>query len=144
MNKWRKIRISLYAIIFVGNFVAVLLESRSPTSEIVFDWQMMILSLFFPALVIPLLIFVQSGAPYVAEKWTVPTLDTKLFTFSDPLHFFHFASHCFGIGGISVILASLLHDLSRIGRGVNDILFGLGLYLGVILCRRMCRRKYQV
>ena len=144
MSRWRKIRISLYAIIFVGNFVEVLLESRSPTSKLVFDWQMMVSFVFFPALVIPLLIFVQSGAPYVAEKWTVPTLDTKFFTFSDPLHFFHFASHCFAIAGISVISASFLHDFSQIGRGVNYILFGLGLYLGVILCREVCRRKYQV
>ena len=134
MSKWRKIRISLYAFIFVSSFVEVLLESRSPTSGIFIDWQIMVLFLFFPALVIPLLIFVQSGAPYVAEKCTIPNLDTKFFTFSDPLHFFHFASHCFSIAGPALLLASFFHSLSHINRGVNYILFSIGIYIGVRTC----------
>jgi len=143
MSKWRKIRISLYAVIFIGSFIQALLEPPSPASKFVLDWQIMALFMFFPALVIPFAIFVQSGAPYVAEKWTIPTLDTKFFSFSDPLHFFHFASHCFGLAGISVITVSVFHDPSQIDQGVTYILFSLGLFLGVKLCIKICRRKYE-
>jgi len=103
----------------------------------------MALFFFFSALAIPFAIFVQSGAPYVAEKWTIPTLDTNFFSFSDPLHFFHFASHCFGFVGISVITVSVFHDQSQIYQGVTYILLSIGFLVGVKLCMRMCRRKYE-
>jgi hypothetical protein len=37
------------------------------------------------------------------------------------LHFFHFASHCFGIAGIGIIIAAIFNNFSHINQGATYI-----------------------
>jgi hypothetical protein len=141
MTIWRKIRIGIFIFTFVSSLLAAIF--KPPEKIVGLGWFEVGLVFCFTLIAIPLLIGIQSKAPYVNEIWSPPTLDTNFLAFGDPLHFFHLASIVLLIGGISVITGSLFEgDIQRL-EGVMQISAGLGALFGVKICEKLCSFKYR-
>ena len=140
MSIWRKIRIGLFIFSFVSGLLSTIYKTSDQVVEL--GWSEISLVFCFMLIALPLLIGIQSKAPYMHKKWVPPTLDTNFFTFGDPLHFFHLAVIVFLIGGVAAMIGTLYHGNFYIMEGVMEVSIGLGALLGVKICAKICSFKY--
>ena len=140
MSAWRKIRIGIFIFSFVSGLLSAIYKTSDQVVEL--GWPEIGLAFCFMLIALPLLIGIQSKAPYMHEKWVPPTLDTNFFTFGDPLHFFHLAGIVFLIGGVATIIGNLYHGNFHIMEGAMELSIGLGALLGVKICTKICKFKY--
>lgn len=145
MSKWRKIRIILWVLFFIQGILggALGLNAGLANEPILFKLLVIILPLIFAPFALLSVIGIQVINPLQDKKWTLPNSDSNFLRFSDPLHFFHTATHIISAAGFGTIVGSLFNDFSNITEGIAMLSGCLGVLLGVKLCTKVYSSKFQ-
>jgi hypothetical protein len=145
MSTWRKIRVIGMIIFFIEGLLAPFFVHETPFEDapIIFNLILIFLPLMFIPLALVMVMSVQSINPFQNKQWTLPDWDSNFLNFRNPLQFLHTAAFFIAANSIGTILASFFSNSSYLVMGLGGISGSAGVLLGVKLCTKVYRKKFQ-
>ena len=145
MSMWRTIRIAGMALCLIGGALIVFSGHQTGQDEVPFAFIMfsILLPLIFFPLAMVMGISIQSINPFQNKPWTIPNWDSNFFSLTNPLHFFHTAAFFMASSAVGTLLASFFTGSSTFIIGLEGLSGSAGILLGVKLCTKIYRKKFQ-
>jgi len=149
LSAWKIARI----ILIVASFASGVVEGLYVPGEIFQDLYHnfgilgVALLLLFPVVFFPvamlLVIGVQFVNPFTSPKWTAPTWNSNFLNLRDPMHFFHLVAFMGVSGGVGLLACSPFVGLWVLFEGVSCLASSVSLLLGIRLCMKVFKSKYD-
>ena len=135
---WLWVRLGIVAI---GGLSGISITSPETVAESNVDWLACAVLLVVSPLMLLAVVCLQRFNPWSTPIWKRPSWYIN--PFREPLQFFHLGAFHFMAGGVVGVAMLPFRGFSAAPLAVSLLSIGIGVWLGVQLCMKVCRKKME-
>jgi hypothetical protein len=137
-KKWLYVRLGIVAI---GGLSGISITSPEIAAESNVDWLACAVLLVVTPFTLLAVVGLQRFNPWSAPTWRRPSWYLNPFLLSEPLQICHLGAFHFMAGGVVGVAMLPFRGLSAAPLAVSLLSIGVGVWLGVQICMKVCGKK---
>jgi hypothetical protein len=139
-TKWFWIRL---AIVAAGALQGTSVTSPETVAISNVDWTACVVLLLGCPILLLIIVSFHAFNPASTPVWRRPAWHINPFLLGEPLQFFHLAAFSVMAGGVLGVATLPSRGVSAAPLAVSLLCIGIGLWLGIHLCMKVCRKKME-